>query len=226
MRGGEIVGRVTSAVRSPSLRQGRRPRLCACPDRPPGTSFDIKVDGRAACFEATVVPAIPSTIPTTSGRRCRRWPPCQSVPAGAAAPQLHLSRAPAVGCPVRGDQWRRRRRCAIGDTADRKWSRPENMGIADLSVLPRTGFKGSGTVEWLDGPGPRHRAGQQPRLSPGRRRTGGAAGADGDLPDRSACRHRALIDRLNAAWSWGGERPRKLIGYPMPRARTAMPGSW
>jgi sarcosine oxidase subunit gamma len=27
-----------------------------------------------------------------------------------------------------------------------------------------------------------------------------------------------LINRLNAAWSWGGEKPRTLIGYPVPRA--------
>ena len=27
-----------------------------------------------------------------------------------------------------------------------------------------------------------------------------------------------FIDKLNQAWSWGAERPRKLIGYPMPRA--------
>jgi sarcosine oxidase subunit gamma len=27
-----------------------------------------------------------------------------------------------------------------------------------------------------------------------------------------------LIDKLNQAWTWGTERPRKLIGYPMPRA--------
>jgi sarcosine oxidase subunit gamma len=27
----------------------------------------------------------------------------------------------------------------------------------------------------------------------------------------------ALVDTLNAAWAWGTEKPRKLIGYPMPR---------
>ncbi len=30
----------------------------------------------------------------------------------------------------------------------------------------------------------------------------------------------ALTTRLDAAWSWGEERPRRLIGYPMPRAES------
>jgi sarcosine oxidase subunit gamma len=29
-----------------------------------------------------------------------------------------------------------------------------------------------------------------------------------------------LIRRLDAAWSWSGERPRRPIGYPMPRAES------
>src|SRR4051794_29642960 len=31
--------------------------------------------------------------------------------------------------------------------------RAQRMAIADLSVLPRTGFKGTGTVDWLAGQG-------------------------------------------------------------------------
>jgi sarcosine oxidase subunit gamma len=27
----------------------------------------------------------------------------------------------------------------------------------------------------------------------------------------------ALVEKLNGAWNWGTEKPRKLIGYPMPR---------
>ena len=26
-----------------------------------------------------------------------------------------------------------------------------------------------------------------------------------------------LIQRINTAWNWGTEKPRKLIGYPVPR---------
>ena len=93
-----------------------------------------------------------------------------------APPQLRLSQAARSRRPFRGDQWRRR-----GDGFRRrpltKRSIARNLGLADLSPLPRTGFKGSGAVEWLRGPGPGHRAGEQPRLSPGRRRGGAAAGA-------------------------------------------------
>ena len=46
-----------------------------------------------------------------------------------------------------------------------------------------------------------------------------AAGADEIFLIDSLDRRRASSStRLNQAWSWGAERPRKLIGYPMPRA--------
>ncbi len=104
-----------------------------------------------------------------------------------------------------------------GDNADRELQQAREMGIADLSVLPRTGFKGAGTVEWLVGQGlaigadsnvAYRQAGGElaARLAPGEILLIDSLAATGDL-----------IDRLNAAWTWGGEKPRKLIGYPTPR---------
>jgi len=94
------------------------------------------------------------------------------------------------------------------------------MGIADLSVLPRTGFKGAGTVEWLTAQGL--------AIGPDSNRAYPQAG--GELAARLAPTEIFLIDglagtgefvrRLNAAWSWGGEKPRTLIGYQMPRSES------
>ena len=91
------------------------------------------------------------------------------------------------------------------------------MGFADLSVLPHTGFKGSGAVEWLQGQG----------LTIGADSNMAYRQEGGELAARlapteiflidSLTASGALIGRLNGAWSWGTERPRKLIGYPMPR---------
>jgi sarcosine oxidase, subunit gamma len=92
------------------------------------------------------------------------------------------------------------------------------LGLADLSPLPRTGFKGTGAVEWLQAQGlevgpDSNRGYRQPgseialRLAP----------TEIFLID-SLAGSGALIERLNQAWSWGAEKPRKLIGYPMPRA--------
>jgi sarcosine oxidase subunit gamma len=91
------------------------------------------------------------------------------------------------------------------------------MGLADLSVLPRTGFKGAGTVDWLMSQGLaigsdsnmayRQEGGElAARLAPTEIFLLDALSASG-----------ALIDKLNAGWNWGTEKPRKLIGYPMPR---------
>jgi sarcosine oxidase, subunit gamma len=94
------------------------------------------------------------------------------------------------------------------------------MGITDLSVLPRTGFKGTGTVEWLTAQGlaigpDSNRAYPQPggelaaRLAPTEIFLIDSLAGTGDL-----------VRRLNAAWSWGSEKPRTLIGYPMPRSES------
>jgi sarcosine oxidase subunit gamma len=100
---------------------------------------------------------------------------------------------------------------------DSELGRAQKMAIADLSGLPRTGFKGTGTVEWLQAQGLSIGADSNMAY----RQEGGALAArlapteifliDG--LDATG----ALIDRLNAAWAWGTEKPRKLIGYPMPR---------
>ncbi len=92
------------------------------------------------------------------------------------------------------------------------------LGLADLSPLPRTGFKGAGAVEWLQSQGldigpESNRAYRQPggeialRLAPTEVLLVDSLNGPG-----------ALIDRLDSAWSWGQERPRHPIGYPMPRA--------
>lgn len=107
----------------------------------------------------------------------------------------------------------------FGD-AGAELERGRRMAIADLSPLPRTGFKGTGTVEWLSGQG----------LSIGPESNKGHLQAGGELALRlapteiflvdSLAGSGALMSRLNAAWSWGPERPRKLIGYPMPRSES------
>lgn len=96
----------------------------------------------------------------------------------------------------------------------------KRLGLADLSPLPRTGFKGTGAVEWLTGQG----------LSIGPESNMSYRQSDGSLAARLApteiflvdsLRGEArLIDRLDGTWSWGAERPRRLIGYPMPRAES------
>jgi sarcosine oxidase subunit gamma len=100
---------------------------------------------------------------------------------------------------------------------DSELGRAQRMAIADLSVLPRTGFKGAGTVEWLQGQG--LTIGNDSNMA--YRQEGDALAArlasteifliDG--LDASG----ALIEKLNGAWSWGLEKPRKPIGYPMLR---------
>jgi len=108
----------------------------------------------------------------------------------------------------------------FGKPIETEAAQARRMGIADLSVLPRTGFKGTGTVEWLTSQGL--------AIGPDSNRAYPQAG--GELAARLAPTEIFLIDslagtgelirRLNAAWSWGGERPRTLIGYPMPRAES------
>jgi len=106
----------------------------------------------------------------------------------------------------------------FGAPLESEIARARSMAIADLSVLPRTGFKGAGTVEWLTAQG----------LSIGPDSNRAYVQAGGEVAARLAPTEIFLIDslagtgnlirRLDAAWSWGGEKPRTLIGYPMPRA--------
>ena len=92
------------------------------------------------------------------------------------------------------------------------------MGLADLSPLQRTGFKGTGAVEWLEAQG----LTIGPESNRAYRQAGGAmalrlAPTEVFLID-SLEGNGAIIDRLTRAWGWGMERPRQPIGYPLPRA--------
>ena len=108
----------------------------------------------------------------------------------------------------------------FGKPVEVEAAQARRLGIADLSVLPRTGFKGAGTVEWLTAQGL--------TIGPDSNRAYPQAG--GELAARLAPTEIFLIDslagggelirRLNAAWGWGSEQPRRLIGYPMPRAES------
>jgi len=92
------------------------------------------------------------------------------------------------------------------------------MGLADLSPLARTGFKGAGSVEWLASQG----------VTIGAESNRGYRQAGGEIALRLAPNEVLLVDslvaegrfitRLDGAWSWGEEKPRRPIGYPVPRA--------
>jgi sarcosine oxidase subunit gamma len=106
----------------------------------------------------------------------------------------------------------------FGDDVDDEARLARRLGIADLSPLPRTGFKGAGTIEWLHS--------QDVTIGPESNR--GYRQAGGETALRLAPSEILLIDsltgsggfigKLNAAWNWGTGTPRKPIGYPMPRA--------
>jgi sarcosine oxidase subunit gamma len=112
--------------------------------------------------------------------------------------------------------------CAVamdfGKPVEMEIERAKKLAIADLSPLPRTGVKGAGTVEWLTEQG----------LVIGPESNKAYAQAGGALAARLAPTEILLLDglagegrlirRVNEAWRWGEEQPRRLIGYPMPRA--------
>ena len=105
----------------------------------------------------------------------------------------------------------------FGDpTGDEETAR--RMGLADLSPLARTGFKGAGSVEWLAKQG----------VAVGAESNRGYRQAGGEMALRLTPNEVLLLDslvaedrfitRLEGAWSWGEEKPRRPIGYPVPRA--------
>ena len=108
----------------------------------------------------------------------------------------------------------------FGKPLDVEIAQARAMGIADLSVVPRTGFKGAGAVEWLTAQG----------LAVGADSNRAYPQAGGELAARLAPTEVFVIDgldgsgdlirRLNSAWRWGSEKPRTLIGYPMPRSES------
>ena len=90
--------------------------------------------------------------------------------------------------------------------------------MIDLSLQPRSGFKGRGTPEWLEGQGLTL---PEPNLA--------ARQADGTLAVRLAPREvlllaswtrpgGRLIERLDAAWPKGRDPSGPPRGYPVPRA--------
>lgn len=92
------------------------------------------------------------------------------------------------------------------------------LGLADLSPLPRAGFKGQGTVDWLAAQGvavapESNRAVRQEggglaaRLAPGEVLILGAQTGADDLPAR-----------LRAAWDEAPAPPGAPRGFPVPRA--------
>jgi sarcosine oxidase subunit gamma len=94
------------------------------------------------------------------------------------------------------------------------------MGLADLSVLPHTGFKGAGVVAWLRGHGAE--ISEEPNWAP--RQTGGGlalrqAAAEvmilGDLSGDGG-----WPERLKAAWWAEPVPPQTPRGFPMPRDET------
>jgi sarcosine oxidase subunit gamma len=92
-----------------------------------------------------------------------------------------------------------------------------HLGLADLSSLPRCGFKGAGTAEWLAGqglevPSESNRAARQPggelaaRLAPGEVLILGDLAGPGGLPER-----------LEAAWKSAALPAETPRGFPVPR---------
>ena len=93
---------------------------------------------------------------------------------------------------------------------------PADLALVDLCLLPRSGFKGRGTPEWLESQGL-----LLPDTNQARRQD------DGTLAVRLAPREvlllapwsggGGLIDRLDRAWPEGRD-PASPRGYPVPRA--------
>jgi len=108
----------------------------------------------------------------------------------------------------------------FGRPAADEAAQARSMALTDLSVLPRTGFKGAGAVEWLTEQG----------VSVGAESNRAYLQSGGELAARLAPTEVFLVDslagtgalvrRLETAWDWGQEKPRKLIGYPVPRAES------
>ena len=105
----------------------------------------------------------------------------------------------------------------FGDAAAEETA-ARRLGLADLSPLSRTGFKGKGTAEWLTAQGvivppESNRAVVQgggalaARLAPGEVLILGTLAGANDLPTS-----------LNAAWASAPVPPKEPRGFPVPRA--------
>ncbi len=94
------------------------------------------------------------------------------------------------------------------------------LGLADLSVLPHTGFKGAGVVQWLRGQGVE--VAEEPNWAPAQKGGGLAlrqAAAEvmilGDLSGEGG-----WPERLKQSWWAEPVPPEKPRGFPMPRDET------
>ncbi len=94
------------------------------------------------------------------------------------------------------------------------------LGLADLSVLPHTGFKGAGVVDWLRGQGVE--VSEEPNWAPAQKGGGLAlrqAAAEvmilGDLSGDGG-----WPERLKQAWWAEPVPPQNPRGFPMPRDET------
>jgi sarcosine oxidase, subunit gamma len=104
-----------------------------------------------------------------------------------------------------------------GRGLDAELANARRMGLVELTPLPRTGFKGAGTVDWLKGQG----------LEIGEPANVAYPQAGGELALKLAASEILLIDdlsasgaligRLNGAWKWAEASPRPAMGYPVPR---------
>jgi len=107
----------------------------------------------------------------------------------------------------------------FGD-AGREAETAKRMGLADLSPLGRTGFKGKGTMDWLAGQGLTLPA--KPNVA--------AKQPDGALALRLSDQEIFLLDpvageggaaaKLDQAWQGESQPPGSPRGFPLPRAET------
>lgn len=93
-----------------------------------------------------------------------------------------------------------------------------SLGLCDLSPLPRTGFKGPGTPDWLAGqgvvvPAASNLAARQPEGSVALRLAPNELFIIGDVHGRGT-----LVETLDRDWPQTGTPPATPRGFPVPRA--------
>ena len=103
----------------------------------------------------------------------------------------------------------------------------KRLGLADLSTLPRTGFKGAGTADWLAGqglevPAESNRAARQPGGELAARLAPGEVLILGDLAGRGGRFDRAAGDSLVKRAAAPGEPAR--LSRAAPRQPRLVPG--
>ncbi len=142
-------------------------------------------------------------------------PPEQAAGAVMAGPQDFARRSPlARTLESEGAPWRALADAAIADAPD-PGGAAARLSLADLSPLPRLGFKGRGTIPAMRARGPRARQRAEPGLPPGRRDALPGAGGE-----RGGAARRPLGRGNAARRAGGGVRHRGGRGdLPGPAAR-------